>query len=173
MSAGHRLFFALVPDADVRQRVAELQRTIGGGGRAVKADNFHVTLAFLGSQPPAAIPVLQELASRLDFRRCNVTLDTVGSFSRSGVVWLGPGAVPAELQAFRDTLVDALDRAGIRFDRKHWHFHLTLYRRLRKAPPIMQPIAIAWRLHGFSLMESISVDKGVEYHSLGRWETSH
>jgi len=170
MSGSHRVFFALVPPLAVRDRVRDLQLTLGGGGRAVKPDNFHVTLAFMGSQPSAAISVLLEAASCLEFERCTVQLDTVGSFGRSGVGWLGSDAIPGSLTRFQASLAASLHEAGIPFDRKPWHFHLTLYRRLRKLPPIMQTIAIEWRLEGFSLMESIRAEKGVEYHPLGHWE---
>ena len=67
-------------------------------------------------------------------------------------------------------LVGALLDAGIGYDRKPWTFHLTLYRKLRKAPGIMDPVAIDWALDGFSLIESVGVKNGVEYHALGRWQ---
>ncbi|MGD2130906.1 MAG: RNA 2',3'-cyclic phosphodiesterase [Lysobacterales bacterium] len=170
MSGKHRVFFAFVPPAPVREQVRSVQQSIGGGGRPVRPDNFHVTLAFIGSQPSTAIPVILDVASRLAFEQCEVVLDTVGAFRRAGVVWLGTDAVPARLAAFQSALAQSLEQAEIPIDRKPWHFHLTLYRRLRKPPPIMHPIAIEWRLQRFSLLESVSVEKGVEYHPLGHWE---
>jgi len=166
----HRLFFALNPDDRVRSRVQQLQNRLDAGGRAVPAPNFHVTLAFLGMQQPDVIPPVREIASQLTFEPCRLTLDSIGHFRQAGVLWLGAEQVPPELQKFQHALVDRLLRAEIGYDRKPWKFHLTLYRKMRKRPPIIEPVNIEWTLNGFSLIESVSVNRGVEYHSIGHWE---
>jgi 2'-5' RNA ligase len=165
----YRLFFALVPDAAVLRALAGAQQALPKGGRPVSPANFHVTLAFLGSQDPGILGELQSIAGGLEFPPCTLTLDRFGHFPRAGVVWLGAEDIPDTLQDFRQALVEGLLDAGVEFDRKPWKFHVTLYRRLRKRPEIMDPVAIEWRLSGFDLMRSVSVEKGVEYHSLGHW----
>lgn len=169
MSKPHRLFFALVPERPVRQAVTQLQHTVNAEGRAAKPENFHVTLAFLGMQPPDLIPEICAVAARLTLEPCQVVLDRTGQFRRAGVFWLGASTIPASLWTFQQSLVDALLDAGIGYDRKPWKFHLTLYRRLRKPPRIIDPVAIEWCLNGFDLIESVSVRSGVEYHSIGHW----
>jgi 2'-5' RNA ligase len=168
----HRLFFALQPNEPVRKAVSAVQKTCGAEGRAVPAANFHVTLAFLGMQDAAVIPKVCEVANSLSFQPCKVTLDRFGRFKRAGVLWLGAGQVPASLAAFQHNLVSALLAAGIGYDRKSWKFHLTLYRKMRTMPPTMAPVAIHWPLEGFSLVESISVNRGVEYHDIASWKAS-
>ena len=166
----HRLFFALNPDKRVRAAVVEYQRRLPGEGRAVPPPNFHVTLAFLGMQQPDVIPPVRKIASQLTFEPCRLTLDSIGHFRKAGVLWLGAKQVPPELQKFQHALVDRLLRAEIGYDRKPWKFHLTLYRKMRKLPPIIEPVNIEWALNSFSLIESVSVNRGVEYHSIGHWE---
>jgi 2'-5' RNA ligase len=168
----HRLFFALDPPPDVRRQVATLQRGLAVSGRAVPAANFHVTLAFLGMQPPAVIPAAAAVAAGLEFPACEVTLDRIGGFRRAGVLWLGASEIPEALQGFQHELVGALLAAGIGHDRKPWKFHLTLYRKMRSLPPTMDPVAIRWRLDGFRLVESVSVRRGVEYHAVGAWNAT-
>jgi 2'-5' RNA ligase len=169
VSGRHRLFFALVPGERVRSDIQVLQKSIDGCGRAVPPAQFHVTLAFLGMQEPAVIPEVCAIASRLSFEPCQLVLNRPGSFRNGGVLWLGADTIPAPLRKFRHALIDALLDAGIGHDRKTWKFHVTLYRRLRKRPSIMDSVAIEWALNSFSLIESVSVRSGVEYHSLGRW----
>ena len=169
MSKPQRLFFALVPDRGVIDRVARLQRELGAEGRAAKPRQFHVTLAFLGMQRPEVVPDILDIAGRLSFEPCKVLMDRVGQFQRAGVLWLGASEVPASLQRFQHDLVGGLLDAGIGYDRKPWKFHLTLYRKMRKMPPTMDPVAIEWRLEGFSLIESVGVKNGVEYHPVGQW----
>jgi 2'-5' RNA ligase len=166
----HRLFFAVVPPADVRRRVHELQGRLDCGGRAVRPENLHVTLAFLGMQHATVIAEAAEVAASLAFPACRVTLDHVGQFGRGSVLWLGTAAVPDALRAFQESLVAGLTEQGIGHDPKPWHLHLTLYRRLRKRPPTLDSVAIEWPLDGFELIESVGARNGVEYHSLARWK---
>lgn len=170
MAAGHRLFFALEPDEELRAALRRRQQALDQGGRAVAPEQFHVTLVFLGLQPATVMPELCRIASGLSLQPCTVRFDRCGSFRRSSVLWLGASTVPQSLTLFRESLAGALSGAGISFDQKRWAFHLTLYRRLRKPPPIMATAPLEWRLDGFSLMESVSVNNGVEYHRQGHWK---
>ena len=165
----HRLFFALVPDDAVRRQVLGVQHHLAGYGRAVAPPNLHVTLAFLGMQDAAVIPEVCDIAARLAFAPCRVTLDRLGQFGRGRVLWLGVESIPASLLEFQHSLVNALTAAGIGHDAKPWKFHLTLYRRLRKPLPTLGPVAIEWTLTGFELIESVGSKNGVEYHSIGQW----
>ena len=170
MSKPHRLFFALVPDDTVRKRVERLQCSLEANGRPARPHQFHVTLAFLGMQAPELIPEILGVASGLKFEPCSVVMDRLGRFKRAGVIWLGASEPPPALARFQDRLVGALLDAGIGHDRKPWKFHLTLYRKMRTGPPIMDPVAIEWPLNGFSLIESVGVKNGVEYHEIGHWK---
>jgi len=171
--ARQRLFFALQPDLQTRRRIERIQRWLkirhGIEGRAVKENQFHVTLAFLGNQPINVLQTLLNLGAGLEMPACRVLLDRLGSFRRAGVIWLGAAALPAELCAFQARLVAALEEAGIPFDHKPWKFHVTLYRDLRTPWCRIEPDTVSWDLNGFSLVESISTDGGVEYRQLGRW----
>ena len=62
--------------------------------------------------------------------------------------------------------------AGIGYDRKPWKFHLTLYRKMRTMPATMDSVAIQWPLESFSLVESVSINRGVEYHDIASWKAS-
>jgi 2'-5' RNA ligase len=170
MRKSHRLFFASVPNAVVKNEILTVQQHLKGAGRAVRPDQFHVTLAFLGNQPAGGIPQLCEIAAGLRFETCELVLDRVNRFRRSSVLWLGAASIPAVLEEFRQTLIDQLDSAGYTFDRKPWKFHVTLYRRLRKPPDTIGPVAVNWQLNGFDLMDSVSIQSGVKYCSLGHWK---
>jgi len=167
----HRLFFALVPDDAVRREVVHIQRRLAGNGRVVPAPNLHVTLAFLGMQEAAVIPQVCAVATKLRFETCRVVLDHLGQFGRGSVLWLGAESLPDPLRDFQRSLVDALTAEGIGHDPKPWKFHLTLYRRLRKPPPKLDPVAIEWVLDGFELIESVGSKNGVEYHALKHWQS--
>lgn len=168
----HRLFFALNPDEGTRRQVAEFQKALALEGRPVPPENFHVTLAFLGMQQAETIPKARAIAAKLTFPACDVVLNTPGRFKRAGVLWLGASVIPDALSTFQNQLVGSLLEGGIGYDRKPWKFHLTLYRKMRKQAAIMQTVAINWHISGFSLVESVSVRNGVEYHTLGHWKSA-
>jgi 2'-5' RNA ligase len=170
VSKCRRLFFALVPDPEVGSRIEKLQNSLAVSGRAARPHQFHATLAFLGMQQQESLSVIHAAASRLVFKPCQLVLDRVGQFKRAGVLWLGVSEVPAELLDFQRSLVGAMLDAGIGHDPKPWEFHITLYRKMRKPPPIMDPVAIEWKVSGFDLIESVSAGNGVEYHSIGHWK---
>lgn len=170
MNTGHRLFFALVPGARIRKRIEQVQSDLRVTGRAATPHQFHATLAFLGMQQPEQIPQIESIASRLSFEHCKIVMDRIGRFKRAGVLWLGASRIPQPLVRFQQSLVEALLDAGIGHDRKAWEFHITLYRKMRMRSPIMNPVAIEWSLHGFELIESVSIRSGVEYHSIGHWK---
>ncbi len=170
MTKKHRLFFALEPDEKVRREIQTVQNQLACSGRRVPEEQFHITLAFLGMQPAEIIPQVSVIAAGLPFTPCNLVLDRPGLFRRAGVLWIGPSEIPAALQNFHRALLDELEKAGIGHDRKVWKPHLTLYRRLRNRPAIMDTVEVHWHLNHFSLIESINVKSGVEYRRRGHWK---
>jgi 2'-5' RNA ligase len=171
MNQTRRLFFALEAGDQLRQAVHTIQQGLGIEGRAVRPEQFHVTLAFLGQQADTLIPDLNKIGDSLSLMPCTIMFDRTGYFSGSRVLWLGASHVPDSLLTFRQSLVDALSESGIAYDQRAWKLHLTLYRRLRKPAGRIENISLSWRLNGFSLMESVNRKNGVEYHRLGYWET--
>lgn len=60
-----RLFFALPVPADCAMQIEQWRAELGLEGTLTLRDNLHLTLAFLGAQPPAKLPLLEQLAARL------------------------------------------------------------------------------------------------------------
>ncbi len=172
MTKRHRLFFALEPDEKNRCEIHAVQNHLACTGRRVPPEQFHITLAFLGMQPAEIIPEVSAIAADLPFNPCSLVLDRIGRFRRAGVLWIGSMAIPPALQDFHRALLDELEKAGIGHDRKAWQPHLTLYRRLRDRSLVMDTVEVHWRLNHFSLIESVNIKGGVEYHRLGHWKSS-
>jgi 2'-5' RNA ligase len=171
MTKKHRLFFALEPDEKVRREIHAVQTILACNGRKVPEKQFHITLAFLGMQPAEMIAEVSAIASRVPFNPCSLALDRFGIFRRAGVLWIGATIVPTALQNFHQALLDELEKADIGYDRKTWEPHLTLYRRLRNRPVIMETVPVTWQLNQFSLVESINVKSGIEYCRQGCWKS--
>jgi hypothetical protein len=98
-----RVFFALVPSAELRNALADLgrERARRLHGRPVPADNVHLTLAFVGAWPRARLDALLAAGAAVDGEAMGVTLDRQGGFRRSGVAWVAPSSAPATLGLVR------------------------------------------------------------------------
>ena len=62
-----RLFFALWPDSAMQAKLAAWAKQAAGRGRAMRQENIHLTLAFLGATDVSHVPDL--IALHYDRRR--------------------------------------------------------------------------------------------------------
>ncbi|ARP88456.1 RNA 2',3'-cyclic phosphodiesterase [Bordetella genomosp. 9] len=159
-----RLFFALWPDFDtVRALTQWCQQAHGAcGGRIMRADTLHLTLAFLGETAPALVQPLVDETRRRRIEPGQVILSRLGAFPRPRIVWAGPaddGDNPDEgagrLASEHRQLWDWV--AALHPARPETRFrpHVTLLRDAdtRLLPPApAQPIA--WRFDRYVLVAS-------------------
>jgi 2'-5' RNA ligase len=87
-----RLFFALWPDAATVQALTQWARQAHAacGGRVMRPDTLHLTLAFLGDTSPAVAQALAQATATQRIAPGIVTLSRFGAFARPGIVWTGP-----------------------------------------------------------------------------------
>ena len=165
-----RLFFALWPDEAARDALAQASREAVGacGGRAVPAQSLHATLAFLGSVPERRLGELGEIARRI-----------AGAFvPESPVVvrfdelahWVGPKILVALCAAesraahsLAEVLKQKTRAAGFTPDLKPFHAHVTLARKVARAPAVPMTHAVSWCFDGFALIESDTAARGSAY----------
>jgi hypothetical protein len=76
-----RVFFALWPDADVRDQLAGLARAAAerAHGRAPPPENLHMTLVFVGEVPQDSVAPLQGIGGRRPRRRRRSCLRSTAS----------------------------------------------------------------------------------------------
>lgn len=162
-----RLFFALWPGRAVRDALAGIARDLPPGqGRRVDARNLHVTLAFIGQANPDYRQCLSRAAATVEAAPFTFTLDRLGYFARTRVVWLGAGSVPPELPALVKSLNKALRRCGYKPDRRAFVPHVTLARKARPLDRSPEVEPVHWPVNGFRLMASKSNNGGVCYEPL-------
>jgi 2'-5' RNA ligase len=166
-----RLFFALWPDAATRARLAEWTRAIHrkSGGRVMRPENVHLTLAFLGSTEPGALPSIEAAAAGVSPRTFVVRIDEPGYWRHNQIAWAGVGQVPHELAALVADLRAALAESGIPFDPKPFVAHVTLIRKARPGFRLPRLEPIEWPVQGFVLVRSVTGPDGSTYEIAGRW----
>jgi 2'-5' RNA ligase len=167
--AAARLFFALWPDPLARTHLARwaaaLHRTCGG--RRVRDEQLHATLAFLGNVPLARLPELAKLAACLSVSGFTLQFDAPGCWPRQRLLWAAPVAVPDDLAALAARLASALQAAGLRTEDRPYFPHVTLVRDATcRRLPVLD--GFAWDVGEFALVES-RLGSGATYRLIGRW----
>lgn len=170
-AAVRRLFFALWPDESVRLALRRSARRVvrQSGGRPVPPANYHVTLAFLGGVPAAQLDAVLAAAAPIAISRFEMTLDTLGFWSRPRVLWLGPAAPPAQLPALAATLVDAMMSIELSIEKITYRPHLTLIRKSDPVPAGLAVMPVRWPVSDFVLAESVTRHAGPEYRVVERF----
>lgn len=107
-----RLFFALWPapqDASAMMAWVNDAHALCGG-RIMRQDTLHLTLAFLGSTPQNRVEQLVQAAPTWQAPSGQVVLSRFGRFQGPRIVWAGPGADDVECMQWLNALYEGLWR---------------------------------------------------------------
>ena len=166
-----RLFFALWPDASLRQPLDSRSEPLvqATSGRPVPAENSHITLAFLGNVDANQQACVERMAGAISSPSFEFTLDRFGYWSRSKVTWLAPSEVPEPLVLLADALSTGSRKCGLTLDARPYRPHLTLMRKATGVPDKVSIEPLLWSADRFVLVRSVSVPQGVRYEVLREW----
>jgi len=163
-----RLFFALPCPEQVIARIVTWRNGQALDGIPVSAENLHVTLAFLGSQPIDLLPRLLQVAASVKAPAFTLQLDQLRCWS-GGLLHLAPAAPPEPLLSLASQLQKNLRTAGFQLEQREYLAHLTLYRDCSLPIPAEFP-DISWEVDEFTLFLSESNSDGVQYQALASWK---
>jgi 2'-5' RNA ligase len=164
-----RLFFALWPASDLQAKLAAWAKQAAGRGRAMRRENLHLTLAFLGATEAALVPDLIALAAGVRFAPIRLPLDRVGYWKHNRIIWCGAGKEPQALTALVEGLRARLAAGGIRYDPNPFVSHVTLVRDATGLPAAPAWIPLVWEAGDFALVSSTRVEGRVTYQVLQRF----
>lgn len=163
-----RLFFALDCANEQRRAIAKWRSALGlRTGRPVPADNFHVTLMFLGQVDSAQVANICAGASQLGGRgdALRMVLDKLDVWRRAGVLVLMAEQAPQQLLRLVYALEQAMLPYSAKRGAKEYRPHLTLMRDYRGDVPETPAPEFHLRADRFVLYES---SKG-RYRELAAW----
>jgi len=133
-----RLFFALACPPEQRQAIARWRKELPiGTGRRVPADNFHLTLLFLGEVAVPLLPAILAAAGGVKppGEPLRVPLDRLDAWRRAGVLLLVPEQPPRALLRLAYDLEQAVQPLGLLPEYSDYRPHLTLARDFRTEVP--------------------------------------
>jgi len=134
-----RLFVAIQLSDEMKTSIIgtmhELKKA-GVRGNYVPARNLHMTLAFIGETED--VGAVKKALSCMKYKPFRLSLSEVGNFG--DLVWIGLKGNQG-LAAVSKAVRDALDTAGINYDRKTFVPHITIIRNAagrwqRLTPPV-------------------------------------
>lgn len=168
MPERRRLFFGLQPPAARRRALAAEADGWQLTGRRVPAENYHVTVVFLGLCDQAAIAQAVAAAEQLRGGRVGLQFTRVAFWSGPRIEVLEPARVSRAARTLHDALVARLRDAGLDPGQRPWRPHLTLTRKAAEREPLPVAPQASW-FHQLHLFESLSGEEGVRYQAIRSW----
>jgi 2'-5' RNA ligase len=153
-----RLFFAAWPPAGTAEALARWARAAQRecGGRAVPAQNIHLTLAFLGESDPDAA---RALGASVHLPPTGFAIEEARFWAHNRILWAGPRETPSALAALARALGESQPFAA----------HATLVRRARHGRRLPPLEVLDWPVAGFTLVSSTLGPAGPSYEVLERY----
>jgi RNA 2',3'-cyclic 3'-phosphodiesterase len=124
-----RLFVGLDLPWSLRERLALLSGGIPGA-RWVPAENFHITLRFIGEVAAHQAEEIDLALASLRARGFSLSLTGVGTFDKAGrpiALWVGVERNP-QLDLLQSKIETACQRVGLEPERRRFAPHVTLAR---------------------------------------------
>lgn len=122
-----RLFVAICLSEEMKKDITGTMhalKQLGVKGSYVPSGSLHLTLAFIGeSKEPEKV---KEALAGIEVKPFRLTLSEMGSFD--DILWIGAKGNQG-LAGAAKSVRDALDAAGIAYDRKKFTPHITIVRR--------------------------------------------
>lgn len=164
-----RVFFAVWPSPQTREQLAAVRDMLESPkARAVREEDLHLTLAFIGDVPNSRLPALQAAADAVERPTCELVLGDFQYFN--SCIALGASRAPAELQAQRRHLLELAEPYALRSSAPRalqaFHPHVTLLRGVRKLPRLPTAPSIRFVASGFVLAQSDLAPSGARYRSI-------
>lgn len=155
-----RLFYALWPDAGVREHLACASAVLhlAGDARRVPCENFHVTLAFIGEAAASQLESLRRIGRAQRAPSCTITFEAYEYWPEPQVVVAVVKESPAALIELSRLLHSALSPSGAPSPSegppRPLRMHVTLARKVAQAPVLQALSPFLWDVRSFSLMSS-------------------
>jgi len=131
-----RCFIAIVLDERTKRQLSRVQTAIRSTGIHAgwpSAQNFHLTLKFLGNISEQAVPCIKTKLSEAvaEKARFKITFNRLGVFPNARhpkVIWIGPDKINPEIVALQQDIDSNLNRCHPFVKEKRFSPHITLSR---------------------------------------------
>lgn len=168
------LFLALVLSEQTKQNVDRWRdRNLDSlGKKPVPADNFHVTLVYIGAVTESQLQLLITKVKEVKADSFKLTINKTVYWSEPKVLHLAPTSIPPKLIELQREVNKAIEQAGLPPETRTYRPHLTLYRKISsqdfeqlEEDGLPEPHT-SIDINQFAIYESVSDDNGVHYEQV-------
>jgi 2'-5' RNA ligase len=176
-----RCFIAIdVDNPKIVSKIIDIQRELESEGSKIKPvepENLHLTLFFLGEQPPKIVAKVQDIMSTLSFKPFVMKLQGLGAFpsqDRPRVIWVAVTQGFEEVQAIYKALRPKLQAIPLRLESEEEFVpHITIARvkfsgyALRKVIASLKDVELGLQeVKAIKLKKSTLTPRGPIYETL-------
>lgn len=167
-----RLFFAIWPDDQVIRKIKQhvIKHFEQCQGRILDKHNWHITLAYFGSADEETQTCLEEQAGKIKSQPFELNFSKCGFWPRPKVAWLGPEKIPEVLKQLTFDIQHTIIPCGFEPETRDYHPHVTLVRKAKREPSLLEIPSINWKVSKFCLVESKTDPQGAQYNVLKCWD---
>lgn len=172
-----RLFFGLEIPESVKQRLISVQQPVAGA-RWQRAEQLHLTLAFLGNVEAQWLPAICDAAVNLPVKPFDVAVRGIGCFGNPDHpknLWAGLQPVK-ELAELHRSLNQRLASYGFGQEKRTFRPHITLSRFKRQSGSVTgllknsdELVIDTFSVDNLALFESVPGEHGSVYHIIERF----
>ena len=145
----------------------------GSSVRRVPAENFHLTLAFLGSVALDRMAAVEAVGAQCARGHpIEVVLDGIEHWRKPQVLCATASETPPVASALAETLKRALVEQGFTPDLKPFRVHATVARKVRRVARELRIEPVRWRFDSLHLVESKTAPAGSTYRPITGWRFS-
>jgi RNA 2',3'-cyclic 3'-phosphodiesterase len=169
------VFFAIWPDADIKFRLDSIaaQLRLSAPARSVPAENYHLTVAFIGEVVNSRLAQLLKIGRSQQATCCTITLNAIEYWAKPQIVVSTAQEVPAGLRSLWEQLREdlALNEFGDADSpaERPLRAHVTLARKVTQAPVPQAMSPIEWTMRSFSLICSDTGANHSAYTVVDTW----
>jgi 2'-5' RNA ligase len=151
-----RLFFAVWPEVETRERITQAARALRLQPEADAAapNNYHMTLAFVGEVAAAQVPILQQIGGTRRIPAFSVRFDVYEYWPKPAVIVAAAREIPSSLELLWQELHRELAERQWALKPKRLRPHVTLARKVCQEPVLQAMSPFVWRAGAFSLVRS-------------------
>lgn len=168
-----RLFFALFPEDNTKQALQQISASLPLSSRQrVRAENWHVTLVFIGHVDETLVQKIIENTSPTEIKAITLVFDQLAYWHEPRILSLTCSQPELTINSLVTHLSASLIDLALKLDSRPYCPHVTLARHIHEKPTtVLNPVI--WSANQFALVESISSPSGVIYQPLQFWQLAN
>jgi len=167
-----RTFLTLVPDMQTALAINKWSELCWPMlAKHVPVQNYHVTISFLGELDDIALQSLADLFENFEHPAFSISLNKLGYWPDTNVLWLGTVSIAPELVALHEKCKVAANKIGVRGGGRKFEPHLTLARNLDVPPTsaLIEP-DFEFKAESLELWSSVRASSGARYSTVAQWQ---